>query len=142
MDLDPSKMNVYRRRELLPEMKEVTRMHLDKIYEYMLKYDKIPSVKDVMEITGLAYDYAGQVRRRALREFPKLDMDEVGFAVRKLLMDRLRSGEIENSNLVKLMPWVAAPITPALDVKQEIVHRFVVIKPGDEEPAEEEAEDN
>jgi hypothetical protein len=35
---------------------------------------------------------------------------------------------------------VAAPVTPAVDVKQEITHRFIVVKPEDEGAAPEKAD--
>jgi len=121
---------------------ESTKLHFDTIFKFMIENDRVPTVPETMEITKLSYHYAAHIRRRALREFPKLDIDEIGFAVRKLLMERLQSGDVETSNLVKLMPWVAPQMASAVDVKQEITHRFIVVKPGDEKPAEEKAEDN
>jgi hypothetical protein len=131
----------YRKREYA-EPEEQTKIHFDNILKWMIEHDEIPSIKQTMEITGLSYHWAGSIRRRAFREFPKLDMDEISFAIRKLLMERLRSGDMENSNLVRLMPWVAPQMASAVDVKQEITHKFIVVKRGEKEPAEEEADNN
>lgn len=117
---------------------EKTLAQFDKIYEWMIENERVPSIKEVMAITGLTYWPAGTLRRRAMRSFPKLDMEEISFSVKELLLERIRSKELDNNNLVKLMPWVSPPMTTPVDVKQEITHRFVVVKPD----AQKETDDN
>lgn len=124
------------------EPKEQTKMKFNQIYEWMVENDRVPTIKETMEITGLSYWPAGSIRRRALREFPKLDMEEISFSVKELILERIRSKQMDDNNLIKLMPWVAPQIASAVDVKQDITHRFIVVKPGEDKPAEEEADGN
>lgn len=58
-----------------------------------------------------------------------IDIEELSFEVRKLLMQRLKCGDIDNDNLVRLMPWVAPRCVSESDVRYEVTHRFEVIKP-------------
>ncbi len=118
------------------EPKEITKQHFEKVYAFIIDNDRVPTVKEVSKITGLSYFYCANVRRRALKALPKYDMEELGFNVRRLISERIQSGEMDNTSLVRLMPWVAAPLTPSLDVKQDITHRFVVVKPDAPEKSE------
>lgn len=123
-----------------PEL--ATQVNIEKILQWMLVNDRIPTPKEVMDITGFGYDWSAALRRKALREYPRVDIEELGEEVKMLLLKRIKGEDIENVNLVRLMPWVASPKEAAVDVKQEITHKFVVVKPGDEEPAEKKAENN
>ncbi len=98
--------------------------------------------RETMNITNLGYDWSAAIRRKVLRDFPRVDIEELGEEIKMLLLKRIQGEDIENTDLVRLMPWVAPQKEAAVDVRQEITHRFVVVKPGDEEPAEEKAEDN
>jgi len=113
------------------------------IYEWMRVNGRFPTVDEVAEIIKVeSYDWASQVRRRALKAFPKTEMADVAEAAKELLLSRIREGELDNASLVRMLPWIAPQEASAVDVKQEITHRFIVVKPGEGEPAEEEASGN
>jgi len=117
--------------------------YIQMIYEWMRDHDRIPTVKEVANLIDVnSYDWAGEVRRKALKAFPKTEMVDVAEAAKELLLSRIKSGEMDNASLVRMLPWIAPQEASAVDVKQEIIHKFIVVKPGEDEPAEEEASGN
>lgn len=120
----------YRRQEeQQPNLNTLAKMA--DIQRWIIEHQKIPTVKEAMEITGYKFDYAAQVRRKALREFPRASIEELAEEVVFQLMERAKIGNIETPDLIKLMPWVAEQKGSKSDIKQEITHRFIVLKPDE-----------
>lgn len=112
--------------------KTSTEFNRNRIHEFILVNGRVPSVKEVMEITGTRYDYASRFRRRVLREFPTVNVEEIVEQVKALLLERIKDKSIDNTSLVRLMPWVA----PRLEAEEgdpiQITHLFKVVPPDAE----------
>lgn len=106
------------------------------IQEWIIRNQRIPTVAQCMEMTGHGYHYTAELRRAAIRDLPRVDMEELIDEVKFQLMERLNKGDFETSDLIKMMPWVAEQKGSKSDIKQEITHKFIVVKPDKSESDE------
>ena len=112
--------------------KTATEFNRARVYEFVLANGRIPTVPEVASICNCGYDYAARFRRRVLKEFPSIDIETIVEEVKKLLLDRLKTGKMDNASLVRMLPWIAPRCEGEEGERVELTHKFVVVKPTPE----------
>ena len=104
------------------------------VAKWIVEHSRVPSVKQVQEITGYGYDHSQLIRREVLGEMPEVNWDEIWELHKQRLIEKLEEDEVSVANLIQMMPFTLAK---KQDIKTDSNVEFkITIQKPDEPDAE------